>query len=62
MDAFPEPVFNLSLGREVSSHYEASRVAASLNLVERNPPADTPARLRDIRDRQMAKRERYAHA
>ena len=59
VDAYSEPVFDISLGETVSSNRDRERIARRLNLVEKNPPADTPARRADIRDRQMAKRAIY---
>jgi len=58
VDAY-NPVFDLSLGETVSSSRDRERIARIKNLVEKHPPADTPARRADVRDRQMAKREVY---
>lgn len=52
-----EPVFDISLGATVASSHERNRLAQRMGMIEKKPPADTPAMRADIRDRQMAKRE-----
>ncbi len=51
------PVFDIGLGETVTSSRDRARIAASKNLIEKKPPADTISRRADIRDRQMAKKE-----
>ena len=59
IDAYSTPRFDLGLGEMVSSSRDRAAICRRKNLIEKNPPADTPKRQADIRDRQMAKRSLY---